>query len=326
MDHDPGSGQTRIARTRTRFRKRTTAGAAAQEGTMVRYPRWPVALLAGSAFVAIWGGWVELGRMSGFGPVNLLPGIADLEVDLSITLPLGMEVYAAFALGAWLTSRPIPAGARNFARWSAILSLIVGAGGQIAYHLLAAAGVDEAPWQVVVVVACIPVAVLGLASALLHQLGKGEEGAGRAVGPTNQGAATTEPHTLAHWQEADPGEVAPHSGSTSHLVTRDSGPDHSSEADPDGPTEPDHTNHARAAWTTPDERTAEVIRLWATEGEPAGRRISHQEIADRVGTSKSTVTRTLNRHLASVSARAARVREDGPTTTQTPLVAAARED
>lgn len=141
-----------------------------RKGRAKGYPRWPVILLAGSAFVAIWGGWVELGRMSGFGPVNLLPGITELYVDLSITLPLGMEVYAAYALGAWLTRREIPDDARSFARWSALVSLVVGAGGQIAYHLLAAAGVERAPWPVLVIVSCIPVAVLGMASALAHRL------------------------------------------------------------------------------------------------------------------------------------------------------------
>ncbi len=89
-------------------------------------------LLAASAFVAIWGGWVELGKMSGFGTVNLLPGIADFEVDLAITLPLGMEVYAAYAMGAWLTRREIDPAARSFARGSAIVSLIVGGLGQVA--------------------------------------------------------------------------------------------------------------------------------------------------------------------------------------------------
>lgn len=134
------------------------------------YPRWPVVLLAGSAFVAIWGGGVELGRMSGFGPVRLLPGIADITVDLAITLPLGMEVYAAYAMGAWLTRRPIPDSARAFAKWSALVALVVGAAGQIAYHLLAAAGITVAPWQVVVIVSCVPVAVLGMASQLAHRL------------------------------------------------------------------------------------------------------------------------------------------------------------
>lgn len=134
------------------------------------YPRWPVALLAAAAYVAIWGGWVELGRMSGFGPVNLLPGITNLEVDLSITLPLGMEVYAAYAMGAWLTKKNIDPSARSFAKWSTFASLAIGMSGQIAYHLLAAAGIEKAPVPVVVGVACVSVVVLGMASMLAHRL------------------------------------------------------------------------------------------------------------------------------------------------------------
>jgi hypothetical protein len=42
--------------------------------------------------------------------------------------------------------------------------------GQIIYHLLAAAHAVAAPWPVVVVVSCMPVAVLGLAAALTHLL------------------------------------------------------------------------------------------------------------------------------------------------------------
>lgn len=62
--------------------------------------RGAVALVAVSAFVAIWGGWVGLGRLAGFGPVDLLPGVpgGPYEVDLSITLPLGVEAFAAIAL------------------------------------------------------------------------------------------------------------------------------------------------------------------------------------------------------------------------------------
>src|SRR5690554_3168617 len=55
-----------------------------------------------SAFTAVWGGWVGLGRLVGFGKVNLLPGfVADggwATIDLAITLPIGIEAYAASAL------------------------------------------------------------------------------------------------------------------------------------------------------------------------------------------------------------------------------------
>jgi hypothetical protein len=132
---------------------------------------WPVILLALPAFVAVWSGWVGLGRLTGFGIVDLLPGIVDpggwATIDSAITLPIGVETYAAYALYVWLSGR-VPERARKFAKWSAIVSLLVGAGGQIAYHLLAAAGVTAAPWQITTAVACLPVAVLGMGAALAH--------------------------------------------------------------------------------------------------------------------------------------------------------------
>ena len=60
-----------------------------------------------------------------------------------------VEAYAAFALHAWLTSKPtVSDRTRRFARWSAIAALILGMAGQVAYHLLAQAGVTRAPWEV----------------------------------------------------------------------------------------------------------------------------------------------------------------------------------
>lgn len=136
-----------------------------------RRPRsWPVVLLTLPAFVAIWGGWVDLGRLTGFGAVRPFPGIPGLDevvVNLAITLPVGLETYAAYALSVWM-SGAVPDRARSFARWSAIGSLILGAAGQVAYHLMVAAGVTAAPWQITALVACLPVAVLGLGAALRH--------------------------------------------------------------------------------------------------------------------------------------------------------------
>lgn len=131
---------------------------------------WPVLLLAAPAFVAIWSGWVGLGGLTGFGLVRPLPGIWDgIEINTAITLPIGVETYAAFALRAWLSGR-VPARARRFARWSAIGSLVLGALGQVAFHLMTAAGITAAPWPITALVACLPVAVLGMGAALAHLL------------------------------------------------------------------------------------------------------------------------------------------------------------
>ena len=131
---------------------------------------WAVWLLAAPAFVAIWSGWVQLGTLTGFGKVQPLPGLWDgLWLDSRITLPVGMEAYAALALRSWLDHR-VPLAARRFARTSAFAALGLGAAGQVAYHLMAAAGVTRAPWPVTAVVACLPVAVLGMGAALAHLL------------------------------------------------------------------------------------------------------------------------------------------------------------
>lgn len=129
---------------------------------------WPVWFLLLPAAVAIWSGWVGLGELAGFGEVRPLPGIVDdFTINSAITLPIGMEVYAAYALYVWL-SGCVTGRALVMARRSAVASLIVGAAGQVAYHLLAAAGVESAPWWITAAVACLPVAVVGMGATLAH--------------------------------------------------------------------------------------------------------------------------------------------------------------
>jgi hypothetical protein len=141
------------------------------DGRGARLPRWPMLLIAAGAFVAIWGGWVGLGELTGFGPIRLLPGIADeFVINSAITLPIGMEAYAAFALRAWLAppTAGLSAAAHRFACWSALGALALGAAGQVAYHLMVAAGLRQAPWQITAFVSCLPVLVLACAAALTH--------------------------------------------------------------------------------------------------------------------------------------------------------------
>jgi hypothetical protein len=155
--------------------------------------RWPLVLIAAPAAVAVWSGWVGLGGMCGFGVVHPLPGIVPgLELNTAITLPVGVEAYGAYAIGTWLGPAGVPPPARKFARNSAIGALALGMTGQIIYHLLVAAHATRAPWPVVVLVSCLPVAVLGLAAALTHLL-RAAEGAGSqdpetpAAGPSTAG-------------------------------------------------------------------------------------------------------------------------------------------
>lgn len=146
----------------------TPQSAAAPSRTPGRWRNVPVYLIALGAFVAIWGGWVGLGQLTGFGPVNLLPGIGGgWTINTAITLPLGMEAYAAFAMRVWL-GHTKPARARRFAMWSTCAALLLGMSGQVAYHLMKAAGMLAAPWQITTFVSCLPVLVLGGAAALVH--------------------------------------------------------------------------------------------------------------------------------------------------------------
>jgi len=133
---------------------------------------WPRLILALPASIAVWSGWVGIGQMTGFGEIHPFPGIWDsVHLDTAVTLPIGVEAYAAFALHAWLTSNPtVSDRTRRFGRWSAMAALILGMSGQVAYHLLTQAEVTRAPWEVTTLVSCLPVLVLGMGSALAHLL------------------------------------------------------------------------------------------------------------------------------------------------------------
>jgi hypothetical protein len=157
----------RLAGHDQRHHQRPDVAVAGMTGTV---RRWPLALIAAPAAVSIWSGWVGLGGMCGFGVVHPLPGIVpQLRLDTAITLPVGVEAYGAYALGAWL-SLAAAHPARKFARSSAIGSLLLGMLGQVAYHVLAAAHAHRAPWPIVVLVACLPVVTLGFGAALTHLL------------------------------------------------------------------------------------------------------------------------------------------------------------
>jgi hypothetical protein len=143
---------------------------AAAPATGRTLPRWPLILIALPAAVAVWSGWVGLGTLCGFGLVHPLPGIADgFTLNTAITLPVGVEAYGAYALGAWLTPGTAPA-ARTFARRSALGALALGMTGQVIYHLLTAWHATTAPWPVVMLVSCLPVLTLGMGGALTHLL------------------------------------------------------------------------------------------------------------------------------------------------------------
>src|SRR5437868_8145101 len=92
---------------------------------------WPLLVLAAPAAAEVWSGWVGIAQKTGFGLVSPLPGILpSLHLDTSITLPVGVEAYAAYALRAWLArDRSISGWTRRFAKWSAICSFALGMAG-----------------------------------------------------------------------------------------------------------------------------------------------------------------------------------------------------
>ena len=184
---------------------------------------WPLLVLAAPAAAEVWSGWVGIAQKTGFGLVSPLPGILpSLHLDTSITLPVGVEAYAAYALRAWLAGEHSISGrTRRFAKWSAICSFALGMAGQVAYHLLAQAGTARAPWPVTTIVSCLPVLVLAMGTTLAHMLraDAGPQRTHRTMGPedqqyrgplpgpprTRQGRPRTRPHPWPPW----PGPVLP---------------------------------------------------------------------------------------------------------------------
>jgi hypothetical protein len=146
--------------------------ATVRPGSTVR--SWPLLVLAAPAAAEVWSGWVGIAQKTGFGLVSPLPGIwPSLHLDTAITLPVGVEAYAAYALRAWLVREDwISARTRRFARWSAICSFALGMAGQVAYHLLAQAGMARAPWPVTTLVSCLPVLVLGMGLCRLRSVAR----------------------------------------------------------------------------------------------------------------------------------------------------------
>jgi hypothetical protein len=143
--------------------------------TNTRLPKpWPLVIIALAAAVAVWGGWVRLGELTGFGPINLLPGIGrGFTLNTAVVLPLSVEFYSAYALRVLLASERLPAAARRFARRSFVASLSVGGGAQIASHIMGASSVAAAPWPVTTLVACVPLLVIGLATGLATLVRRG---------------------------------------------------------------------------------------------------------------------------------------------------------
>ena len=183
---------------------------------------WPLLVLAAPAAAEVWSGWVGIAQKTGFGLVSPLPGIwPSLHLDTTITLPVGVEAYAAYALRAWLAREDwISARTRRFAKWSAICSFALGMAGQVAYHLLAQAGAARAPWPVTTLVSCLPVLVLAMGTALAHMLRADAHTA--ADGPDNNGTAGPATPRSPAWSAED--QAGPAQDQTAGRPTSGSGP------------------------------------------------------------------------------------------------------
>jgi len=111
-------------------------------------------------------------------PGELLSGnAAPISRQEAMTLALDLSRRSTPAEGGFCTWQPVVDGGAcpwnldcaNCDKWSAICSAL-GMAGQIAYHLMAKAGLARAPWAITTVVSCPPVLVLGMRLLLLHHV------------------------------------------------------------------------------------------------------------------------------------------------------------
>ena len=236
---------------------------------------WPLLVLAVPAAAEVWSGWVGIAQKTGFGVVALLPGIwPSLHLDTAVSLPVGVECYAAYALRAWLATGPISDRTRRFARRSAICSFALGMAGQVAFHLMDQDRVTRAPWGITTLVSCLPVLVLAMGTALAHML-REDAAAARRAPTSDPGPATRAP--LA-WSPAEqPGDQP------------DQNPPDQATSEPRPPgrtrTPPRHKGHAEAEPLASVPHTAEPgiehARGIARELAGAGQRVSRRALRSR---------------------------------------------
>jgi hypothetical protein len=191
---------------------------------------WPLLVLAVPAAAEVWSGWVGIAQKTGFGDVPLLPGIwSSLHLDTAVTLPVGVETYAAYALRAWLAGgHAVSDRTRGFARWSAICSFALGMAGQVAFHLMDQDHVTRAPWGITTLVSCLPVLVLGMGTALAHMLREDAAAADQPDGWSDGPADAWSPDWSAEDQPADRPD---------QHRDQDRGPDQDQRPDQDQPEE-----------------------------------------------------------------------------------------
>ena len=269
---------------------------------------WPLLVLAAPAAAEVWSGWVGIAQKTGFGLVSPLPGIwPSLHLDTTITLPVGVEAYAAYALRAWLAREDwISDRTRRFARWSAIGSFALGMAGQVAYHLLAQAGAARAPWPVTTLVSCLPVLVLAMGTALAHMLRADAHTA--ADGPDDNGTAGPVASRSPAWSAEDRAGSArdqaasqPTSGSGPPARTR---------------TVSKEVRGTAGRTRTPTAAEISRARLIASRltaaGKPVSRRALRSEGIKGSNQALNALARRINAELVEASALPARLEDTAP--------------
>ena len=269
---------------------------------------WPLLVLAAPAAAEVWSGWVGIAQKTGFGLVSPLPGIwPSLHLDTSITLPVGVEAYAAYALRAWLADGHVVSDrSRRFAKWSAICSFALGMAGQVAYHLLAQAGAARAPWPVTTIVSCLPVLVLAMGTALAHMLRADAHTA--ADGPDSNGTAG--PATPRSPARTAGDQAGPAQDQTTRQPTSGSGPPARTR------TVPSPARGTAGRTRTPALAQISQARLIASRltaaGKPVSRRALRTEGIMGSNQALNALARTINAELADAAALPADLEDAAP--------------
>jgi hypothetical protein len=260
---------------------------------------WPLLVLAAPAAAEVWSGWVGIAQKTGFGLVSPLPGIwPSLHLDTSITLPVGVEAYAAYALRAWLArEHPVSGRTRRFAKWSAICSFALGMAGQVAYHLLVQAGAARAPWPVTMIVSCLPVLVLAMGTTLAHML---RADAGTAADAPDYGTGGPAVSRSPAWPAEDQAGAA-QDQATPQAPLAGTGP-------PGSTTAPQQDHDARAATAIPSgigQARVAADRLAAAR-RPVSRRALRNAGIRGSNQALNALARTINAELAGAAVVPAR--------------------
>lgn len=268
--------------------KRNQRHAVSEAGTRNRH--WPLLLIAAPAAVAIWSGWVGLGGMSGFGVIHPLPGIWDsARLNTAITLPVGVEAYGAFALYTWLSGTGSQR-TRDFARNSALGALVLGALGQVAFHLLVAFNRSRAPWLVVVAVACLPVVTLAFAASLVHLLRADAEATPEATSEAGTEVAEVPvPEPVPEPASVPEPEPVPASVPVPAVALEDlsaeppEAPEEPASVPPEIPAQVPRSRPVRLLETQDAKRARADYRKSVNQGQP----LSQRALADKHGRSKT---------------------------------------